>query len=290
VALLSIGFTGFARVRPFDAPRTSLANRKPVFRRRIPRVSGCLVIAFTLAAAVARADELEGRELFDRARELRLRGDCEGAMPLFRQAYGAYPAGLGSLRNIAECEEALGHVASARRAWTDLGHALVGNHESKYDGWAADAAGAEARLAPKDLATGTLEVHAVTPRPPDRGAIASHDSTQRTAAWIAAGVGAAGLVGMVIAAIARQSALDDLKAECGSTTTCPPAQGHPAENAKVRSIEDSGHTAATSFNVFAVVAAVGLSAGVLLYATDRSRTPHAGLLVSPAGIFAVGSY
>jgi hypothetical protein len=55
----------------------------------------------------------EAKELFAHGRESRLRGDCAGAIPLFQKAADVYPAGLGSLRNIAECEETLGRYAAA---------------------------------------------------------------------------------------------------------------------------------------------------------------------------------
>jgi hypothetical protein len=64
------------------------------------------------------------------------------------------------LRNAAECEESLGHFASARRTWLDLKRALVTTSDRKYDGWSHDADDAAARLAPK-LATLTIDVNAV---------------------------------------------------------------------------------------------------------------------------------
>ena len=133
----------------------------PVFRRNIPCACWCLVVAASLAAPVVRADALDAKDLFAQARGLRLQGQCASALPLFRRAYDVYPAGLGSLRNIAECEEELGHFASARRAWLDLQRALSTNSQARYEGWEQDAALAAARLAPK-VATLTIEVHAVT--------------------------------------------------------------------------------------------------------------------------------
>ena len=81
-------------------------------------------------------------------------------MALFREAYAVYPPGLGSLRNVAECEQALGHFALARRAWLDLGRAASTSTERKYEGWANDAAQAAAELAPR---VGTVTITA----PPD---------------------------------------------------------------------------------------------------------------------------
>jgi hypothetical protein len=336
--------------------RARQGAQTPVFRPWMPRACWCVLVASSLMAPAARADVGDAKDLFDRARELRLQGDCASALPLFRRAYDAYPAGLGSLRNVAECEEALGHFGSARHAWLELQHALTTNSASKYDGWEQDAVQAAARLAPK-LATLTIEVQAVTEsgqsadgtgivvtfngervspddvgRPLDRDpgryvvaaagpassvaekrvvdlgpgeskrvelrvvvpATPDRDRARvtpvRTAAWIAAGVGAASFVGAGIAALERRSALDDLTTECHSVTECPAARDNTVESARVQAIEDRGHTAATWVNVLAVVGVIGLSSGVVLYAMGRSRPSQAGLLVSPAGLSVVGSY
>jgi hypothetical protein len=329
----------------------------PVFRRNIRCAWWCLVVASSFASPVARADDTpDARDLFEQARGLRLQGQCASALPVFRRAYGVYPAGLGSLRNIAECEEELGHFSSARRAWLDLQRAVRTNDQTKYEGWEQDATLAAGRLAPK-VATLTIEVQAITEsgkpaqasgiqvsvdgealppnavgRPLDRdpgqcvvrivgGAPGVEQqrvvdlaagqekqvvlrvvvpgtadratpslTTPPIATWIAMGVGAASLAGAGIAAIERQSALDDLNAECHSTTDCRAAQNNPMVTAKVRGIEDRGHAATTWVNVLTVVGIVGLSTGVVLYVTARSRPSRAGLLLSPGGISLVGSY
>lgn len=117
----------------------------------------------SLAPAVAHADPVsDAKDLFTRGRELRAKGDCAGAVPLFRKAIALYPDGLGSVRNLAECEESIGHFASSRRAWLDLKRALLTNDDKKYEGWQKDADDAAARLAPK-LATLTIDVNAVGP-------------------------------------------------------------------------------------------------------------------------------
>jgi hypothetical protein len=118
----------------------------------------------TLVPSVAQADPAsDAKDLFARGRELRAGGDCPGAVTLFRKAYDLYPEGLGSLRNLAECDESLGLYASARRAWLDLSRALLTLHDKKYDGWDKDAEDAASRLAPK-LSTLTLDVTAVGAR------------------------------------------------------------------------------------------------------------------------------
>jgi hypothetical protein len=116
-----------------------------------------------LAASGARADPMaDAKDLFTQGRELRTRGDCANAVAMFRKAYELYPAALGSLRNLAECEESLGRYASARRAWVDLKRALLTNTDPKYDGWAQDSDQAAARLAPK-LARLTVDMNVVGP-------------------------------------------------------------------------------------------------------------------------------
>ncbi|HSQ67930.1 MAG TPA: hypothetical protein VLM85_32190 [Polyangiaceae bacterium] len=114
------------------------------------RVASLLALLALALARPARADaESDAKDLFERGRTLRASGDCASAAPLFRRAYVAYPAGLGSLRNLAECEESLGKWASARRSWLDLGRALLLSHDRKYAGWDGEAADAARRLLPR---------------------------------------------------------------------------------------------------------------------------------------------
>jgi hypothetical protein len=127
-------------------------------------VVGAAAVSVLAAASEAHADPMaDAKDLFTRGRELRTQGDCANAVAMFRKAYDLYPAALGSLRNLAECQESLGRYASARRAWVDLKRALLTNADRKYEGWDRDAEQAAARLAPM-LATLTIEIVAVTPR------------------------------------------------------------------------------------------------------------------------------
>jgi hypothetical protein len=104
--------------------------------------------AFLVFPSAALADAVaDGKDLFARGRQLRNAGDCADAVPVFRKAYDLYPAGLGSLRNIAECNESLGRFAAAKRAWLDLKHALAERDEPRYAGWSQDATEAASRLA-----------------------------------------------------------------------------------------------------------------------------------------------
>jgi hypothetical protein len=112
-------------------------------------LASLLSLSIALSSLPAFGSEADAKDFFVRGRELRSKGDCAGAVPLFRKAWELYPQGLGSLRNLAECEEQLGHYASSRRSWLDLKRALLVNKDSKYDGWEADADAAATRLAPK---------------------------------------------------------------------------------------------------------------------------------------------
>ena len=127
-------------------------------------VGAAIVVAASAVAPSARADaEADAKDLFARARDLRTKNDCAGAVPLFRKAYKVYPNGLGSLRNVAECEEQLGHYASAKRAWLDIKRALVTiAQDPKYDGWDKQAQDAATRLQPK-VATVFVDVTVKSP-------------------------------------------------------------------------------------------------------------------------------
>lgn len=118
-------------------------------RRVLASLLSLSIALSSLSAIPAFASEGDAKDFFARGRELRAKGDCAGAAPLFRKAWELYPQGLGSLRNLAECEEQLGQYASSRRAWLDLKRALLVNKDSKYDGWDNDADAAATRLAPK---------------------------------------------------------------------------------------------------------------------------------------------
>lgn len=122
-------------------------NARPGFQRIATALVATMAFGSPLSAL---ADPgADAQDLFVRARELRADGKCADAIPLFRKANELAPSRLGSLRNIAECEENVGHYASARRAWLELGRGLLVTKEAtKYEGWAKDATDAAARLKP----------------------------------------------------------------------------------------------------------------------------------------------
>ena len=135
------------------------------------------VLGFGLYPCEAYADaDADAQDLFVRARELRAKNECGAALPLFRKANALAPARLGSLRNVAECEEALGHFASARRAWLELGRdLLVSKETTKYEGWSKDAEANAARLRPK---VAVLEVDVVVEREEGTGPARAGDGVQ----------------------------------------------------------------------------------------------------------------
>jgi hypothetical protein len=107
-----------------------------------------VALAALLVAGSAAAGEDESKSFFAEGRKLREAGKCAEAIDAFRRALEAWPEGLGSLRNIAECQEALGQYASARRSFWDLRRGALQSDEAKYDGWEDTADAAYARLEP----------------------------------------------------------------------------------------------------------------------------------------------
>src|SRR5437762_2713448 len=107
-------------------------------------------IVLTTVATRARADVTdEARALFSRGRELASSGRCDEAIGKFRRALDLLPSGLGSLRNMALCEEQLGQFASARRDWWELRNRARDSRDSRYTGWDQDADEAFGKLGSK---------------------------------------------------------------------------------------------------------------------------------------------
>lgn len=328
------------------------------------------------AQADATADAARAKELFEHGRDLRSHGNCADALPLFQKAYSLYPPGLGSLRNVAVCEESLGRAASARSAWLELRRALSTNKDPKYAGWPEDADRAAARLAPQ-VATLTIELavvetaggagRPVTPADaievmvdgqavtreqlgapiehdpgtvvvravstaggsPDEATVAlaagenkhvplrvtlatstsatsapqpaagvpaivpeaeqpvKRASSLRTGAWIALGVGAAGLTGALVSFSFRQSALGDLAANCPNYASAPCA---PAKETVVASDVNRGRTASTLLNVFGAVGIAGTVAGVALFTLSKSPSNKTAIVLTPTGVAATGAF
>jgi hypothetical protein len=256
-----------------------------------------MLAAVLSAPTPARADtRSDAQDLFARGRELRLRGDCANAVPLFQRAFDLYPAGLGSLRNVAECEESLGHLASAREAWLDLGRALLANGDPKYRGWALDAEQGAERLRPAeppagDAGAGDAEelapAVAAAPPPPSPAPPAAPEARRseapRTVGWVALGVGGASLIGAGIALIVRQHALVELP-PCATTHCLDSAKG------TTQPVVDRGHVAATLADTLGAVGLVGVASGLVLLWVGRPHPTDAALVVSPTGLLATGRF
>ncbi|XYH98239.1 tetratricopeptide repeat protein [Sorangium sp. So ce1128] len=134
------------------------------FERQLLTLCSAALLAAAAPPALAAGAEEDAKTLFARGRELRSAGQCEQAIIAFRSALEIYPEGLGALRNIAECEEALGLFASARRDWWDLRRAALQSNEAKYAGWSEDAELRYRALGNK-VGTLTLQVQGAEGRP-----------------------------------------------------------------------------------------------------------------------------
>lgn len=120
----------------------------------------CLVLVGV--STPSSATEEDSKTFFAQGRQLRSAGNCTEAIVAFRRAFEMYPQGLGSLRNIAECEEQLGQFASARNDWWSLRRAVLQSSEPKYQGWDKDAEQGYQRLTNK-VAKMTVVVHGADP-------------------------------------------------------------------------------------------------------------------------------
>ena len=107
---------------------------------RVTRSSRLAValLPFTMLAFISGAAWADDSEaFFAQGRSLRLEKKCAEAIPLFRKALDARPSGIGALRNVAECEEEIGHFASARADFWRLRAAALETNDQKYAGWDA---------------------------------------------------------------------------------------------------------------------------------------------------------
>jgi hypothetical protein len=110
-----------------------------------------VLAAFAVVVALSRPARADDSTIFfAQGRGLRQEGKCAEAILAFRKALELRPDGLGSLVNIAECEEALGRLASARADWWSLRTATLDpNTEVKYPHFREHAEEAYKRLESK---------------------------------------------------------------------------------------------------------------------------------------------
>jgi hypothetical protein len=121
-----------------------------------------LCLALAGISTPTSATEEDSKTFFAQGRQLRAAGNCTDAIVAFRRAFEMFPQGLGSLRNIAECEEQLGQFASARNDWWSLRRAVLQSNEPKYIGWDKDAEQGYQRLTNK-VAKITIVIHGADP-------------------------------------------------------------------------------------------------------------------------------
>jgi hypothetical protein len=118
------------------------------------------------------------------------------------------------------------------------------------------------------------------PVPPPRP-VEAHSSPLRTWAYVAGGVGGAGLVTFAIAGAMAHSTYNDLNGACG---------GGPCPQSKAGEIS-SGKTQQTVANVGLGVAVVGAAAGVTLFVLSMPRAPSsAAVVVGPSWMGVRGSF
>jgi hypothetical protein len=108
----------------------------------------------------------------------------------------------------------------------------------------------------------------------------SDHTSLRPWAYVAGGVGAAGMITFTVAGLLNNSTYSDLKNTCHYG--CPPAK---------QAEETNGKTEQTIANVGLAVGIVGLAAGVTLFIFSRpsARSPAAGVVVGPGYLGLRGS-
>jgi hypothetical protein len=116
------------------------------------------------------------------------------------------------------------------------------------------------------------------------------DSTRRTLAWVAFGVGAAGVIGTVVSVVVRQSAFSGVKSDDCTQESSGFVCQDLTKKSDVDSNVNKGNTASTLANVFVTVGIVGVASGVVLLATSHPHSTGAALVLSPTGAWAVGRF
>jgi hypothetical protein len=96
------------------------ATQQPALGRRVRRALAVAGVSWLLAApGTARADETQAEVLFHAGRSASARGDHTMACAYYRASYRLENA-VGTLLNIALCEEALGELASAWQHYREV--------------------------------------------------------------------------------------------------------------------------------------------------------------------------
>ncbi len=137
----------------------------------------------------------------------------------------------------------------------------------------------------------TLEISAAPPAPAPApahadAAVTTQGMDKRTLAYIAGGVGVAGIATFAIFGAMNNAKYSDLQSAC-TNNACPPDKQSEA---------DTGRTYQTVANVGLVVGVIGVGSGVALYLLDRHerkeqsarRTPQ--IYVGPRSVVVRGSF
>lgn len=105
----------------------------------------------------------------------------------------------------------------------------------------------------------------------------------RTGAWVAAGVGVAGLAVGGLFGVLAKGKHDDVAAACGGGTKCPPS---------AKSTHDAFESRATISTVGFVVAGVGAAVAIPLFVMSKPAPQGAAahLVVSPSSLAVAGSF
>src|SRR5262249_8074006 len=92
-----------------------LRNEHDVMRLR----ATVLLLSIGRIAAADDVDVKRADELFARAQDMREHGDHAGACKLFEESLAKNPHAVGTVLNVALCDEENGHIASAIRRFTE---------------------------------------------------------------------------------------------------------------------------------------------------------------------------
>ncbi|HEY6460749.1 MAG TPA: hypothetical protein VIY73_11385, partial [Polyangiaceae bacterium] len=129
----------------------------------------------------------------------------------------------------------------------------------------------------------SADTPAAPPPPPEAPVSSSPTSPLRTWAYVAGGVGVAGLVTFTIAGVMARSTYDDLNGACHGGP-CPPDKDGEIS---------SGKTQQTLANVGLVIGIAGIAAGATLFVLSMPRgsaSASAALVVGPGNVGVRGTW
>lgn len=254
----------------------------PPSRRAVASRALVLVVATTVGTLVtttstARAsDETAGVELFERGKAAANRHDWAGACPMFAESFRLLPK-VGSVLNLADCEEQLGKLAEARSHWQQ------GIDLARSTGDARRADFAAQRLSRLDTRVPRLTLRLAPGAPPDT--TVSRDGVDVGAASLGVGMPVdPGAHTIVTSAPGRAKHAQDVSLKEGEARTLVVAPGDALPAAAAQTPE--GATASESSSstwsgrrtaalVLGGVGVVGLGIGTFFGLTTASKKSDA---------------